>query len=237
MPSEEVSRVKIDILTKDEILLHNQQHGTLRWVPVESAQLVPSEEVHHSLADGGYVGCSQLHPEVIIAIRRLGEVIAYVCRFCREGWTPGDPCNTGWMCPTCQATYKKGSRAMRVLVCGSRTFNGSRRIGIELSKLPPNTVIIHGGCSGADSIAGAWAHQLGLEAIVFHPGWAQYGGKAGPKRNRRMLEEGRPDLVLAFLEGTTKTPGTAHMIDLAVQAGVKVTVFAGQPEANKGGRP
>ena len=37
-------------------------------------------------------------------------------------------------------------------------------------------------------------------------------------RNRRMLEEGRPDLVIAFPGGK----GTANMVRIALQAGIQV---------------
>jgi hypothetical protein len=38
--------------------------------------------------------------------------------------------------------------------------------------------------------------------------WERLGRKAGPIRNQRMLEEGKPDLVVAFPGGT----GTAGMM-------------------------
>jgi hypothetical protein len=49
--------------------------------------------------------------------------------------------------------------------------------------------------------------------------WDRLGRKAGPIRNHRMLDEGKPDLVAAFPGGR----GTSGMIALANKAGVEVT--------------
>lgn len=48
--------------------------------------------------------------------------------------------------------------------------------------------------------------------------WARFGKSAGYLRNKQMLEEGKPDLVVAFPGGR----GTANMIAIAMKAGVKV---------------
>ena len=48
------------------------------------------------------------------------------------------------------------------------------------------------------------------------------GRKAGPIRNQRMLDEGKPDLVVAFPGGK----GTNGMIDLARNAGVRVILVS-----------
>lgn len=48
--------------------------------------------------------------------------------------------------------------------------------------------------------------------------WEDLGRKAGPIRNQRMLDDGRPELVVAFPGG----PGTAHMCRIAREAGVEV---------------
>ena len=47
--------------------------------------------------------------------------------------------------------------------------------------------------------------------------WA-LGRKAGPIRNQRMLDDGKPDLVIAFSGGK----GTAGMMAIARRAGVKI---------------
>lgn len=84
--------------------------------------------------------------------------------------------------------------------------------------LPDNITIIHGGATGVNTIADEWAvvNWTGLEA--YRADWDKYGKAAGPIRNKQMLTEGRPDLVVAFSGGR----GTAGMIKLAKEAGVEV---------------
>jgi len=48
--------------------------------------------------------------------------------------------------------------------------------------------------------------------------WDELGKKAGPLRNQRMLDEGKPDLVVAFPGGG----GTKDMVRRAVKAGVAI---------------
>ena len=106
---------------------------------------------------------------------------------------------------------------MRVLVCGGRDFSDRLLVGRELNKLAPDTVI-HGGCRGADQIAGDWAEFAGAKQHVFPANWHLHGKAAGPRRNQRMLDLGKPDIVLAFPGGR----GTADMVRRATIAGVKV---------------
>ncbi len=63
-----------------------------------------------------------------------------------------------------------------------------------------------------------WAESEGIKPTVFKADWSKHGKAAGPIRNRRMLEEGKPDLVIALQGGK----GTASMIALAREAGVRV---------------
>ena len=58
--------------------------------------------------------------------------------------------------------------------------------------------MIAGGARGADTFAEEWAKAAGLPCTVYQAYWKGLGRKAGPIRNRRMLDEGLPDLVVAF---------------------------------------
>ncbi len=110
---------------------------------------------------------------------------------------------------------------MRVLVCGSRKFTLDLKnlVRATLSALDPQpTVIIQGGAKGADDCAKWWAENRGIPVIEFKADWKAHGNYAGPIRNSRMLNEGRPDLVLVFPGGL----GTANMASQAVAAGVPV---------------
>lgn len=105
----------------------------------------------------------------------------------------------------------------RVLVCGGRNYKNWIRVKQEIQKLAP-TLVIHGGATGADSLAESAAYHLDIETSVFPANWEKYGKKAGPIRNQTMIEIGRPHLVLAFPGGK----GTADMIRRAKRAGINV---------------
>ena len=120
---------------------------------------------------------------------------------------------------------------MVVLICGSRTY-GSRRVLSKLqrrnmkmviSELDPE-FIIHGGCRGADELSHGIADELGIHVQVFEADWAKHGKSAGPIRNKEMLKQGRPDLVLAFFDGK-RTKGTMNMVKLAKAAHVPVLEY------------
>lgn len=86
---------------------------------------------------------------------------------------------------------------MKVVVTGSRDWADYDCIHERLEKLPKDSVIIQGGCRGADSLAYKAALHLGLGTHVMLADWNKFGRRAGPIRNRRMLAE-HPDLVIAF---------------------------------------
>ena len=110
---------------------------------------------------------------------------------------------------------------MKVLVCGSRTWERATQMYVRLAKLPPNTTIIHGDARGADRMAAALAESLGLRVVAFPADWDRHGKKAGFIRNIEMLEQG-PELVLAFQVGNSK--GTQHTINQARKRGIPVEV-------------
>ena len=106
---------------------------------------------------------------------------------------------------------------MRVLVCGGRDYSERKPLWDALYRLEP-TVIIEGGARGADMLAAEWAHHTGAKLRTFPANWIDEGRAAGPLRNQRMLEQGKPDLVLACPGGR----GTADMVRRAKAAGVEV---------------
>lgn len=115
---------------------------------------------------------------------------------------------------------------MRILVCGSRHFYDWRLLEdtlYEIEKEEPINTVIHGAAAGADSLAEQWANYR-FNIIERYPAdWKKYGKAAGPIRNRQMLTEGRPDLVVAFLAADSK--GTADMVEAATEAGIQVKVI------------
>lgn len=98
--------------------------------------------------------------------------------------------------------------------------------------------IIAGEATGADALAKRYAEVMGLKYHPFPADWTdlshpdaviktrrdgtKYDAKAGSRRNQRMLDEGKPGLVIAFPGGT----GTADMVRRAKRAGVPVVEIA-----------
>ncbi len=125
-----------------------------------------------------------------------------------------------------------------VLVCGGRDFKKYQFICRQLTLMaedwPMECKIISGAASGVDEIAIDWAQEMRLPWQEFSADWTdlshpdavirtrrdgtKYDALAGHRRNQKMLDEGKPDLVVAFPGGT----GTADMVKRAIKAGVKV---------------
>lgn len=109
---------------------------------------------------------------------------------------------------------------MRILVCGSRYWSDRQTIRLFLSRYS-KAVIIQGECKGADLLAKQVGLELGFEIVSFPADWKTYGRAAGPIRNKQMLVEGKPDLVIAFHKDISTSKGTANMIKQAESAGIK----------------
>lgn len=111
---------------------------------------------------------------------------------------------------------------MRVLVCGGRDFTDTALLYDTLDQLASVEsidCIIEGDGKGADRIAGYWAKKHKVDLKLYPADWNTHGKAAGPLRNQRMLDEGRPDLVVAFPGGR----GTGDMVRRAREANINVT--------------
>ena len=115
---------------------------------------------------------------------------------------------------------------VRVLVCGGREFKNEALLTEVLDNLAvviQISMVIHGDARGADKLAGKWAVTTGIEENPFPippEHWTRYRNGADPRRNAKMLRDGKPHLVVAFPgEG-----GTADMVSQSVTAGVPVLV-------------
>jgi YspA, cpYpsA-related SLOG family len=121
---------------------------------------------------------------------------------------------------------------MRVLVCGSRFWNDARLVTSMLDGLlasEPGTeefVVIDGHAAGPDRIAHDWAEfnkDRGVNFECYPANWKVSPKGAGPIRNRRMLKEGRPTLVIGFTDDDLAPPsGTYDMMNIARAAKVPV---------------
>lgn len=107
---------------------------------------------------------------------------------------------------------------MRILVCGGRDYNEEKTVNFILDSLKDVEVVIDGGAKGADTLASKWAIINGIPSVTYCADWTTHGKAAGFIRNKLMLDNGKPDLVIAFPGGK----GTANMVELATKANIPV---------------
>lgn len=103
-----------------------------------------------------------------------------------------------------------------VVVSGSRYLTEPdvvKSVLNELFKDYPNGTLIHGGAKGVDSFAGKLAKEAGYEVIVCLAEWDKYGKSAGPIRNKKMIDDYSPDLLIAF--PIPESRGTYQTIEYA----------------------
>jgi hypothetical protein len=107
-----------------------------------------------------------------------------------------------------------------VLICGSREWKDRALIRELIVVLPPGTLIIEGGCEGADLIAGEEGRNRGLPVAEMKAAWHCYGNGGGPIRNQWMLDYLSPTELHAFHDDLEHSRGTRDMWDRADRAGV-----------------
>ena len=128
---------------------------------------------------------------------------------------------------------------MRLLVCGATYFTDYKFLHDELVRIltnrgynltpfagqftPIDITIISGMAKGADTLAVKFAEHYGLPCLKFPADWARYGKGAGPVRNQQMLDEGKPDLIIAFPMQSSR--GTRDMIKRGLMEDVPVIVI------------
>jgi len=108
-----------------------------------------------------------------------------------------------------------------VLACGSRHYANEKVVYDALDALHAKraiTTLVQGGARGADKLAKEWAKSRGVHCLTFMADWDKYGLAAGPKRNQQMIDEAKPQFVVAF----PGNKGTRDMKFKAVAAGIKV---------------
>jgi hypothetical protein len=106
---------------------------------------------------------------------------------------------------------------MRILVCGSRRWTDKALVR-EYLKQYPGATVVHGGCRGADALAGEVAAELDMPVEVYRAHWS-LGPRAGPIRNQEMVDS-KPDLVVAFL--LPESRGTWDCVARAKRARIPV---------------
>lgn len=103
---------------------------------------------------------------------------------------------------------------MIIAVTGGRDFNDRAWVMWALDRASSgldDVQLVVGDASGVDTWARLWALERGHQVRVFVADWSTHGRAAGPIRNREMLDQGRPELLVAFPGGR----GTADCIRAA----------------------
>lgn len=116
---------------------------------------------------------------------------------------------------------------MRVLVCGDRRWRDKNTILTVLARLSDVDTVIEGEARGADTLAREVAEEYGISVLAFPANWNKYGRAAGPIRNKQMLDEGKPDLVIAFHNNITESKGTKNMLSQARERGIPTRLYNG----------
>ena len=114
---------------------------------------------------------------------------------------------------------------MRIIVCGSREWTDEDVIKRLLKEFSPD-VVIEGECRGADLLAKKCANELGIRVEPYPANWDRYGRGAGPIRNKQMIVEGKPDLVVAFHNDIKNSLGTKNMLWQAKSYGIPTNLIS-----------
>jgi len=112
----------------------------------------------------------------------------------------------------------------KIIIAGSRNFNDYNLLDKICKKLITNNKmieIVSGGAYGADKLGERYAKSNKLKVKVFKADWDRFGKSAGYRRNVKMAEYA--DALIAFWDGKSK--GTFHMINIAKEKGIGVTVI------------
>lgn len=148
---------------------------------------------------------------------------------------------------------------MKVLVTGSRTWSRRHVVDDFFDRLARehnayevrdhdghlidfgwdsfDLTVIHGAArAGADQMAEDWTWSHQVPVIRYPAEWDKHGRSAGYRRNIRMIEEGKPDLVAAFVDVCRQHPepaftphgshGAMHTVVVAQAHSIPVVLYA-----------
>lgn len=115
----------------------------------------------------------------------------------------------------------------KIIICGDRNYTNRDKIYITMISLlcDEEFLLIEGGATGADSLAKDCAIQIGIPYKEFPADWNKYGKRAGPIRNKQMLDE-NPEAIYAFHDDFKNSRGTKNMVGLADKKGIKTRVIS-----------
>ena len=128
---------------------------------------------------------------------------------------------------------------LRLLVCGARDWTDRAllaevigQVVTEHAQGRAGVVLIEGAARGVDRLAAALAQARGWQLEEYPADWRREGRAAGPRRNARMLREGRPERVLAFTDDLPASRGTADLVRRARAAGLPVQLVSHPPTSS-----
>ncbi|MBQ4637174.1 MAG: DUF2493 domain-containing protein [Clostridia bacterium] len=113
----------------------------------------------------------------------------------------------------------------RIIISGSREFNDydlfSHVVDRCLLRIKQQyeLVILSGHCRGTDLMAERYAKENGIELEIYPADWS-LGKKAGPLRNKKMIE--LADYAIAF---PGKGNGTKSLIYYAQEKGIPLKIY------------
>lgn len=129
---------------------------------------------------------------------------------------------------------------LAILVTGARKYTNKNLIYdtfvniivSNVSVMYKNIILIHGGCSGVDTLSGEVGSKLGFEVEVYPAEWKKYGTYAGPKRNKQMIDKlleyknnGYEIKMLAFHDCIEKSKGTKDCVNTASKNGIVAEII------------
>lgn len=128
----------------------------------------------------------------------------------------------------------------KLLICGGRHFNNYRAVEFYADYIINNFFtdkpieIVSGGCSGADSLGEFYANGNDIPVKIFPANWTKYGRKAGPIRNKQMIDyikDYRDKAVLAFV--SKNSIGTKYTVDMAKKNGIPTFIVEYEVETSE----
>jgi precorrin-6x reductase len=122
---------------------------------------------------------------------------------------------------------------MRVAFVGNRDWTDKERISYVMeeyiliaSEIDETLTVVSGGAQGADKLSEEVAKELGLDTLIFNAQWKLYGKAAGHIRNKKMLVDSEPDLVIAFMKKNNESKGTKNCISTAEKLNIPVIIVS-----------
>jgi hypothetical protein len=121
---------------------------------------------------------------------------------------------------------------MKIMITGSRKWEKYFILkdillaNINLLDLP-SAIVCQGGAKGADTIAKDICRDYGIEYKEYLADWDKHGKAAGPIRNSEMIDDFKPDKVLAFYKIGAENIGTMDAVMKALKKGIPVLITPG----------